>query len=86
MTLYHSTFRWFDASSCKATPVVQLTTVSTILITACRTFTLTDVLLLGTLWAFGGLRERSPLALRQGECGSKTAEMHVNQPMTHRRV
>jgi hypothetical protein len=23
---------------------------------------------------------------RQGECGSKTAEMHVSQPMTHRRV
>jgi len=40
MTLYHSTFRWFDASSCKATPVVQLTTVSTILITACRTLLL----------------------------------------------
>jgi len=59
MTLYHSTFRRFDASSCKATPVIQLITVFTILITACRTFTLTDVLLLGTLWAFDGLREHS---------------------------
>jgi len=37
MALYHSTFRRFDAPSCKVTPVVQLTTVSTILITACRT-------------------------------------------------
>ena len=37
MSLYHSTFRWFGAPSCKTTPVVQLTTVSTILTIACRT-------------------------------------------------
>lgn len=37
MTLYHSTIWWFDALSCKTTPVGQLTTVSTIFITACRT-------------------------------------------------
>jgi len=37
MALYHSTIWWFNALSCKTTPVVQLTTVSTIFITACRT-------------------------------------------------
>ncbi len=37
MALYHSTFRRFDALSCKTTPEVQLTTVSSILVAACRT-------------------------------------------------
>jgi hypothetical protein len=40
VTLYHSTIWRFDALSCKMTPVVQLTTVSTIFITACRTYLL----------------------------------------------
>ena len=38
--LNQSTFRWFDAPSCKTTPEVQLTTVSPILFTACRTINL----------------------------------------------
>jgi hypothetical protein len=38
--LNQSTFGWFDAPSCKTTPEVQLTTVSPILFTACRTINL----------------------------------------------
>lgn len=37
MPLKHSTFRWFDAPSCKATPVsIRQLMDSTILITACN--------------------------------------------------
>ena len=35
------------------------------------------------IWRFAGA---FAVGERQGECGSKTAGMHVNQPMTHRRV
>ena len=35
------------------------------------------------IWRFAGA---FTVAQRQGECGSKTAGMHVSQPMTHRRV
>ncbi len=35
------------------------------------------------IWRFAGA-SLSPK--RQGECGSKTAGIHVSQPMTHRRV
>ncbi|HEY4789039.1 MAG TPA: hypothetical protein VIH57_23485 [Bacteroidales bacterium] len=40
LALYQSTIWWFDTLSCKTIPVVQLTNVSTIFTTACRTYLL----------------------------------------------
>ncbi|SFF90429.1 hypothetical protein SAMN05216283_1212 [Sunxiuqinia elliptica] len=51
MPLKHSTFRWFDAPSCKATPVSSCSfATSTISITACNELYFADSSLLGTLY------------------------------------
>jgi len=57
MTLYHSTFGWFDAPSCKTTSVGQAYNCFPPSQIKHAALVYTDVLLLGTLSCVGDLKE-----------------------------